>query len=474
MTLLDTTIVNIAIAPLGHDFAVSLPTIQWVTTAYLLALSISIPLSGWAADRFGAKRVWMVSVGLFTAGSVLCALSLSTTALIASRGIQGAGGGMILPVGQAIVAQAAGPRRMGRMMGLIGAPTLLAPILGPPIGGLIVEFASWRLLFLVNVPIGILALVLASRMFGPITQRTRPREFDTLGFVVLSSGLALLVYGLSRVGTSSAAVTWSVGGPVLVALALVCLFAVHANRRGDAALLDVRLFRNSRPFVAAAVMSLIFSASLLGVMLLLPIYYQVVRGEGPLAAGLLMAPQGVGAVIGMFVSGWLTDLLGAGRVVLVAIFIGLAGTAVLTQVDMNSSFVLLVVALAVRGLGLGAMMTPAISAALATLRRADVPGATTTLNVIQRIAGAMGTALLAVLLARGVPPSARDDLFATVADRSRAVDAELARAFQRPFWVAWVLLGLLIIPALFVPRRPASTSRCSEARVSEKEVEALA
>src|ERR671928_1156356 len=164
MSILDTTIVNVAIETLGRQLHSSLTSIQWVSTGYLLALATVIPLTGWSMERFGAKRMWMTSVVLFLIGSTLCGLAWSTESLIVFRVLQGFGGGMIMPIGQAILAQAAGPQRMGRIMSVIGVPTLLGPILGPVIGGLIIDNASWRWIFFVNVPVGLVALALAARV----------------------------------------------------------------------------------------------------------------------------------------------------------------------------------------------------------------------------------------------------------------------------------------------------------------------
>src|SRR4051794_225635 len=200
MSILDTTIVNVAIETLGRDLGASLSSIQWVSTGYLLALATVIPLSGWSMERYGGRRMWMLSVFLFLVGSVLCGLAWSTGSLILFRVLQGFGGGMIMPIGQAILAQAAGPQRMGRIMSVIGVPTLLGPILGPVIGGLIVDNFSWRWIFFVNVPVGIVALGLAWRILPRFdAPATRPR-LDLLGLLLLSPGLALLVYGLSEFG----------------------------------------------------------------------------------------------------------------------------------------------------------------------------------------------------------------------------------------------------------------------------------
>ncbi|HET7572751.1 MAG TPA: DHA2 family efflux MFS transporter permease subunit [Gaiellaceae bacterium] len=338
MSILDTTIVNVALDTLARDFHASLSTIQWVTTGYLLALSIVIPLTGWAVCRFGAKRVWMVSVSLFLLGSVLCGIAWSVGVLIGFRVLQGIGGGMIMPVGQTILARAAGPQRMGRVMSIVGVPMLLGPVLGPVIGGLLVEYTSWHWIFYVNLPIGAVALALAFRLL-PRAEVDREERLDLRGLLLLSPGLALLVFGLSEAGSHGGFGSARTVVGMSVGAVLILAFVLHASGRGARALLDVRLLRD-RAFGAVAATSFLFGIAIFGVMILLPLYYQVVRGEGALAAGLLMAPQGVGAAMAMPVAGRLTDRIGAGRVVPVGLTIAIAGTFAYTQVGAHTSYAL--------------------------------------------------------------------------------------------------------------------------------------
>jgi EmrB/QacA subfamily drug resistance transporter len=173
MSILDTTIVNIALDRLSIDLHAPLDDVQWVATGYLLALALVIPLTGWAAERFEPRRIWIGSVALFTLGSALCGAAWSLDSLIGFRVLQGFGGGMIMPVGTILLAQAAGPQRMGRVMSVIGVPMLMAPVFGPVIGGLIVDNVSWRWIFYVNVPVGAIGLALAYRLM-PATRATGP------------------------------------------------------------------------------------------------------------------------------------------------------------------------------------------------------------------------------------------------------------------------------------------------------------
>ena len=320
MSILDTTIVAVALATLGRDFHVSVTTIQWVATGYLLALAMVTPVTGWAVDRFGAKVIWMTSLSLFIIGSSLCGLAWSANSLIAFRILQGIGGGMLLPVGQSILARAAGPQRMGRVMSIIGVPMVMGPIMGPVIGGLIVSNYSWRWIFYINVPIGIVTLVFSQRWLPRFDSDERfPSAFDTLGFCLLSPGLAAIVYALSEVGVTGS----YTGAPVLISfvlgIALMGGFILHALRV-KFPLLELHPFKN-RNFAIANVCIFVIGATLFGSMFLLPLYYQVARGQEAWVAGLLMAPQGIGAACIMRWAGSVTDRVGPRRVVPVGILL---------------------------------------------------------------------------------------------------------------------------------------------------------
>src|SRR5919201_4352779 len=199
MTVLDLTVVNVAIPTLGRAFDASIAAIQWVVTGYMLAFASVIPLTGWASERFGAKRVWIVSLLLFLLGSVLAGAAWSLPALIAFRVVQGLGAGMILPVGQTILAQAAGPQRMGRVMSVFGVPMLLVPVLGPVLGGAIVDQASWRWIFFINLPVGVAAVITARRLL-PEAKPQVGQRLDLRGLALLSPGIALFLYGMSEAG----------------------------------------------------------------------------------------------------------------------------------------------------------------------------------------------------------------------------------------------------------------------------------
>ena len=227
MSILDTTIVNVALDTLSRELHSTIAEIQWVVTGYMLALAAVIPVSGWAARRFGAKQVYLVSVVLFTAGSALCGLATSTTELILFRVLQGVGGGMILPVGQLMMAEAAGPKRMGRVMSVVAVPAMLAPILGPTIGGLIIQNTSWRWIFYVNVPIGVIAVATALR-YRPWLKPEKADKLDVRGLILMATGLPLLTYGLAEIGVTGSFTSVKVVVPIILGIALVAAFVLHA------------------------------------------------------------------------------------------------------------------------------------------------------------------------------------------------------------------------------------------------------
>lgn len=458
MTILDTTIVNVAINDLAKEFNSTLPTIQWVATGYMLALATVIPLTGYFADRFGTKRLYLISIFLFVAGSVLSGAAWSAESLILFRVLQGLGGGMIMPAGMTILTHEAGPQRMGRVMGLVGVPMLLGPILGPILGGWFVDDFSWRWIFYVNLPVGIVALVLAQRFLHPDEPKPGHR-LDWKGLLLLSPGLAIFVYGLAETASEGGFGSAKTLGPVVVGLAMVAGFVFHATRRDDA-LIDVNLFKRW-PVNAAATTTFLFVTAFFGTMFLIPLYLQIVHGLSAFDSGLMIAPQGIGAMIMMPVSGRLTDKTGPGRIVLVGVaFVSIAMLG-LTQCDENTSLWLFGALLFLNGLGMGSTMMPAMSAAMRTLARDDVAKTTSGLNVLQRVGGAIGTAVLAVVLTHqlqeNLPQAGGGEAgLGAIAQASPAAQQQIipivGDAFAHTFWWSLAIVLLTFIPAFFLPR----------------------
>jgi EmrB/QacA subfamily drug resistance transporter len=455
MTIIDATIVNVALPTLGRDLHTSISVIQWVPTVYLLAFASVIPLSGWAAGRFGTKTVWLASLGVFMAGSLLAGMAWSVGALIAFRVVQGLGGGMIMPIGQGMLAQVAGPQRMGRVMSIIGVPMLLAPIFGPLIGGSLIAAASWHWIFFVNLPVGLVAVALAVRLL-PASGPRRPERLDALGLVLLSGGLAVSLYGLAGAGQRARLLDPASLGPLAAGAVLVALFVAHA-RRARSPLIDVRLFAR-RGFGTAAAANFVLGVALFGVALLLPLYFEILRGRTPFETGVLLAPQGLGAACAISLAGFLTDKVGARRVVPFGVVLALAGTAMYARIGVSTPYWSLALALFLVGAGLGATITPSMAAAFQDLPRAAMGDATSAINVVQRVAGSVGSALLAVVLQGAIAgslPGFRGGIgqAAALAGASPRAAVAVSHAFAVSFGVALALSAVALVPAVLLPGR---------------------
>ncbi|MEV4422837.1 DHA2 family efflux MFS transporter permease subunit [Patulibacter sp. NPDC049589] len=449
MSVLDTTIVNVALDTLSRDLNSPLSDIQWVATGYLLSLAAVIPITGWASTRFGARRLYVLSLIIFTLGSALCGLATSSGELIAFRVIQGIGGGMIMPVGQMILVRAAGPKNLGRIMSFIGVPIVLAPVFGPTVGGLLLEHVSWESIFLVNVPIGVIAVFATMRLL-PKDLPGDAGKLDAIGLVLVAVGVTAVTYGLAQTAThdiGSAAVV----GPLVAGLVLVGLFIARAMRIPNP-LLNVRLYGN-RAFAAASMTTFALGAALFGAMVIIPLYFQTVRGEDAISTGLLVGPQGIGAMVAMGLSGRLSDRFGAGRVTVVGVSITAIATVPFMLLTANTPYAATSAAMVFRGLGVGLSMMPAMTAAFSVLKPSEINHASPQLNTLQRVGGSIGVAVLTVVLQRNT-----DDLGSRGSDPSA-----LAGAFGDVYW--WVLGVTLValIPAFVLMRVERQRSREAEA-----------
>lgn len=426
--ILDLTIVNVAITTLQLRLNASVSMIQWVSTGYALAVAMTIPVSGWVHERLGARRAWLLALAIFASASALCAVAWSVESLIAFRIVQGIGGGMLLPLAQTILVTAAGQERLARVVPYIAIPSQLGPVLGPVVGGAILSSASWRFIFLINVPIVAVAMALGWRTV-PSERADRTRRLDVVGLLLLSPALALLVFGFSQAGVAGGFTTVAVILPFVAGVALLAGYCVHALRSRVEPPLNLRYLR-MRGYATSSAMMFASGITLFGALFLLPLYYQQVRGASALEAGLLLAPQGVGVAVGTILGGHLIDrykrgyrmpaLIGMTLLTITTIPFVLAGT--------TTSEVLLSVAVAVRGIGLGLAVVPVTAALYVGLPREAIASATTGIRIFQQVGGASGTAVLAVIL-------------------------QTTLSFQITF--AWVL-GLTVlsfVPALLLPGR---------------------
>jgi EmrB/QacA subfamily drug resistance transporter len=433
--ILDLTIVNVAIDTLQREFDVSVATVQWVSTGYALAVSLVIPVMGWAVERFGSRTLWLIALTLFVCGSALCGLAWSIGSLIAFRVLQGIGGGMLLPLAQIILTQAAGRENLGRIMPFVAVPAQLGPILGPVIGGLIVGHASWRWVFYVNVPVCLAAIAFAWRSM-PRTEVRGGHKLDVIGLSLLSPALGLIIYAFSEAGSDGGFGRAQVLLPLLAGVILLAGFVVHALRMRGEPILDLRLLR-VRGFASSSAIMFASGISLFGALLLLPLYYQQARGASPLQAGLLLAPQGLGTMAAMVIAGRLSVRFPPRPV-------ALFGMALLTLATLpfaawpHASEALLSLALVVRGAGLGLALVPVMTASYIGLPDAAIPRATTGVRIFQQVGGALGTAILAVLLQHHLGGG-----------------SDAADAFGATFWWSVGLTAVAFVPAATLPGRAA-------------------
>jgi EmrB/QacA subfamily drug resistance transporter len=447
MSVLDTTIVNVAIHSLSADLHAPLDRIQWVITGYLLSLAAVIPITGWAVRRFGARRLYLIALVVFTAGSALCGLANSSGELIAFRVLQGVGGGMLIPIGQMLLVKAAGPKNLPRVMSAIGVPIVLAPVFGPTLGGLLLQDAGWQWIFIINVPVGFVAFALAWRLlprdeFGA----EAAGRLDVLGLVLAATGTVGITYGLSESNAAGSLVAPRVLIPVLVGVALVAAFVLR-SRRIARPLLDVRLFAN-RAFRAASLVTFCLGAALFGAMILMPLYFQTVRGEDPITTGLLLIPQGVGVGLTMAVSGLATERFGAGATSLIGGVILAVATIPFVLITGTTSFGVIGAAMLVRGLGIGLAMMPAMTAAFSVLTREQVNDASPQLTVLQRVGGSLGTAIIAVVLQGQITQAGE-----------HPTQASLGAAFGQTYWWVMGVTLVALVPTVQLARIERRTRR---------------
>ncbi|MEV5599615.1 MDR family MFS transporter [Streptomyces sp. NPDC052496] len=446
----DTTVVSVALNDLVAGLDAPLATVQWVGTGYLLAVFVTIPLAGWAQARLGGRRLWIASLGTFLLGSVLSALAWDATSLIAFRVVQGLGGGIMMPLTVTLVMQAAEGRNVGKVMAVITVPTALGPVLGPVLGGVVLHLADWRWLFLVNIPFCVIGGLLARRNLPddrPAPGHPRAR-LDLVGLLLLSPGVAAVLYALSRVGGSAGFADAQVLVPLAGGLALIGGFTAWALPR-PGALVNLRLLRHRAPASSAA-LSFLGGIALYGAMMLLPLYWQQVRGEDALGAGLLLIPQGVGALLARGLAGTYTDRIGPRWVALAGFALVAVATVPFACVTAGTGEVPLMAALLVRGAGMGAAMIALSGGAYVGLDHQEIPDAGIITRVAQQLGGSVGIAVLAVVLQH-----------ATGDARSPGA---LAAGFGDAFRWSAAFTVVAVPLCLLLPGRPSLGSRTRDSR----------
>ncbi|WP_043843920.1 DHA2 family efflux MFS transporter permease subunit [Amycolatopsis taiwanensis] len=394
--LVDTTVVNVALPAMSDEVHVGAQATQWVTTAYLLALAVTVPVTAWASDRFGSKRLWIAGLALFFIGSGLCALAWDFRALVAFRALQGIGAGIMLPVLQTILVRAAGPSKTGRVLTVVMLVSTIAPIAGPLVGGAIVEAGSWRWVFVINLPICATAIGLALR-FVPGAPAQAEKRLDLTGVLLLGIGTVALLYALSNAANQGGNATVRVWTPLIAGVALTAGFVALSLIRGTRSAIPVRLLAH-KAFGSATASLLLTGVALYGALFLIPLYFQQQRGLTALTAGAVLALQGVGSLLTRWVGG-VVDRIGARPIAVVSVLLCAAATVPFAIATPHTSWVLLGAALTVRGGALSAVNIAITAGAFSDLSHEEVPAGSAIVRLVQQLGGAAGTALLATIAA---------------------------------------------------------------------------
>jgi EmrB/QacA subfamily drug resistance transporter len=395
MSILDATIVNVALPTFGRVFETNLQALQWIITGYMLASAAVIPVSGWLSDRFGSKRVYLVALVLFTAGSALCAVATSAPMLIVYRVLQGLGGGMLMPVGMAVLYRLAPPDKRGAVMGIFGIPMLLGPALGPVVSGWLLEYASWPWIFLINVPVGVVAVVIGLRSLPSFAAERTDARLDLLGLLLGPLAFAALTYGISESTEAGWTGRTTVTG---ISVGLIALAAFVARELTTSQpLLELRVFK-SRDFSLAIVTQWLMIAGLFGTFFLIPLFLQQVRGYSPFQTGLITLPNALVAACTMPLAGRLFDRVGARPPVLIGLVIVMGSFWMLSGLSAQTTALDLMLPLAIMGGGMGMAMMPLGTHVLNSAPRELVSRVTSLTGACQNVVASLAIASFATLL----------------------------------------------------------------------------
>lgn len=447
LVILDSTIMNVAVPKFVSAFHTNLSIIQWVITAYTLSLSAVIPLAGWFSDRFSPKRMFMTSIVLFVVASVLCALAQTPEQLILFRIIQGLGGGMVAPIGIATTFSISPPDKRGSVMGILGIPMLLAPILGPILSGWLIEYMNWHWIFLINVPVGLIALLMAWR-YLPTAKPRHNSKLDVVGALLAPVSFASLVFAVHQGGEKGWSDIWTLVSFVCGIL-LLAIFIWHELRQ-KYPLLELRVFR-SPAFTHGIIVAWLNQIALFGSILLFPLFLQQAKGLSPLEAGLYVIPQAILSTIGINVGGKLFDRFGVRPIALIGI-LSLSGSLLaLTQITAHTSPLYIMCSFAFAGLGQGLTLMQINTHVLKSAPKELVSRVTPITTSAQQIMSSFGVTITMAFLSGQI--------------RKLPVDHtldELGHAFGSTFWITFGFAVAALVLSLFFAKRTDTTTARSQ------------
>ncbi|MGN9840847.1 DHA2 family efflux MFS transporter permease subunit [Nonomuraea sp. H19] len=435
--ILNSTMAAVATDTLATAFGTSLSTIGWTSTGFLLAVTATIPFTTWAVDRFGGKRLWLAGLLLFLAGSLGTGLAWNVGSLIAFRVLQGFGAGLLDPLVLILLARAAGPHRAGRVMGLMGVVLSLGPVLGPIAGGAVLDSLEWRWMFLLSVPFGAIAYVLALRVIpADEPAGTSAARLDVLGLALLGPGFAAVVLALSQTAEQGAFAAWQVLTPLGAGVALLLGYALRP-RSVNEALIDLRLFAN-RGFSASVTIMGLGGLALFAALFALPLYHQQAHGSGVLAAGLMMAPLGLGGAVAMPLAGRLSDRLGARGLATGGAVVAVLSALAFTRIGTETPQVWPMLAAFALGLGCGCFSAPTMGSLYRTLPGPMVAQGSSVLYMLNQLGAALGVALVTLVLQTAGDP---------------------ITGFHGVFWLAAGAIVIVLAAIPLLPGRPEAAAR---------------
>ncbi len=466
MAILDNNIINIALPSILTDFNASLGQGQLVVTAYVMALVIVIPMSGFLGERIGMKRLYMFVLGAFITGSALCGFAPNIGSMIFFRMLQGLGGGMLQPLGMAIVFSMITPLERPRFVAILGMPTLLAPLIGPAVGGYLVQYVGWRFVFFINVPVGLINIVFAYKILKETVVKKDTR-LDVKGLTFATLAFPSLLFAASR----GSEIGWT--SPVILLLTIsgvisFGLFIRHELRHHDP-MLKLRLYA-APMFRLAMFVQWIGIFSLFGLNVIIPLYLQRVHEMGAADAGQVLIPMGIIAFITMNVAGKLYERVGPRPIIMSGLTVMAVSTFLWTFATAGTSTWILVVLVSMRGLGLGLFGQFVQIVAYNTVEQEDLPRATSLVTTGQRLTTAFSTAILTTILIVGLTFT-NAPAGTSIAAGTAPLDAQ-AQAFRYAFWVmtAMSILGIILASRL----RDEALEKLQRERAIAKEERTLA
>ncbi len=467
MSILDSSIVNVAISTMIQVYHTTAGQIEWVVTVYMLALGVVIPFSGWAGDKFGYKKVYLFALIMFTFGSFLCTISWSVSSLIVARVIQALGGGLLMPCMMTMVKKIVPPESFGIAMGVVGVALLIAPALGPTIGGYLVEYVGWKWIFTINIPIGIIGIIL-SFLFLPDFEKSKVKKLDLGGAVTAVIMLFSLLLALSK-GSDWGWTSQNTLLLLLVSLASFITFVI-IELRLSYPLLNIRIFRH-RNFTAANITTLITTVGLFSGIFFVPLFLQTIKGLGALDTGLIMLPGALVSGLLMPVIGKLYDKAGPKPLAIFGIVSLALTTYLLHSIDVTTSNTTIIYWMILRGISMSFAAVSAQAASLDSASSTEVGDASAISNIISRVSGSLGIAALTSILTDRISHHAQiitATLIAAGTDISSQTaqiqSSSFVKGLDDIFMIASALTLIGLVPALFLKKERKTQIKASNAK----------